>query len=316
MCSVLTLTLNPAIDFNVILSERLFKGSVNRAERAFKVAGGKGINVASYLADMELKNISVTGFLGMENANCFREHFIKKGLYDEFVYFHGATRENIKILENKESITTDINLESYYVNVPSINQLKRVIENSINKNEYYIFSGSVPKWLDESIYYEIGRYLKDFNKKIIVDTSGVPLKRALDLHPFAIKPNIDEFYDLFGGKLDFSGLLKNIDVLIEDGIEYVLLSMGERGAIVANKDSRLKVIGKLSHGGSSVGAGDAFLAGFVYSSIKNYNLKDLAVFSTASSLALIESSERSLPDVKTIINNYYKNITVEDIRSN
>jgi 1-phosphofructokinase len=315
MCSILTLTLNPAIDFNVILSETLLKGRVNRAERAFKVAGGKGINVASFLADMGLKNICVTGFLGMENADCFREHFVKKGLCDEFIYFHGATRENIKILENKGSTTTDINLESSYEELPLIKELKRVVNNFINKSEYYIFSGSVPKWLDESIYYEVGKYLKDFNKKIIIDTSGVPLKKALNLHPFAIKPNIDEFYELFGGKLDFSGLLKNIDVLIESGIEYVLLSMGENGAIIANKDLKLKVVGKLSCGGSSVGAGDAFLAGFVYGSIKNFNLQDLAVFSTASSLALIESNERILPDAETIIDNYYKNITLEDIKT-
>jgi len=109
--------------------------------------------------------------------------------------------------------------------------------------------------------------------------------------------------------------LKNIDVLIESGIEYVLLSMGENGAIIANKDLKLKVVGKLSCGGSSVGAGDAFLAGFVYGSIKNFNLQDLAVFSTASSLALIESNERILPDAETIIDNYYKNITLEDIKT-
>ena len=196
-----------------------------------------------------------------------------------------------------------------------LNKIK--IENNLilYKNDYYIFSGSVPDWLDSSIYFELGKFIKEKNKKIIIDTSGIPLKMALKLPPFAIKPNLDEFYELYGSTLNFNGILKNIGTLIDSGIEYVLLSMGAEGAILADKNAMVKVTGKLSHLVSSVGAGDAFLAGFVYGNISHYCLDDMATFSTAASLALLESDNRSLPDAESIFNNYNKNITVEVLKT-
>ena len=133
MCNIFTLTLNPAIDLNIMLHGELSKGRVNRADKSFKIAGGKGINVASYLSDLGLRNIAVTGFLGMGNAQCFKEHFVNKGLLDHFIYFHGYTRENIKIVEEKYSMTTDINLESSYIDMPSLQQLKDLIDSTIYK---------------------------------------------------------------------------------------------------------------------------------------------------------------------------------------
>jgi 1-phosphofructokinase family hexose kinase len=315
MHNILTLTLNPAIDFNIILPDTLSIGKVNRAVKSFKTAGGKGINVASYLSDMGLKNITVTGYLGIENAHYFKEHFTNKDLLDQFIYYHGYTRENVKIVENKVSITTDINLESSYINKPSIQQLEDLIENTSYQKDYYLFSGSVPKWIDNSIYLKLGKILKEKNKKIIIDSSGIPLKMALELPPFAIKPNLDEFYELYGYTSDIKNILKNIDMLLNSGIEYVLLSMGSNGAILATKYGKIKAKGNLSRLVTSVGAGDAFLSGFIYGIINNYHLKDLAIFSTASSLALLESPNRSVPGAQSIYNNYYKNITLEEIKT-
>ena len=51
MMRIVTVTLNPAIDMTVGLAEPLVWGSVNLAESVTETPGGKGINVASFLAD-------------------------------------------------------------------------------------------------------------------------------------------------------------------------------------------------------------------------------------------------------------------------
>jgi 1-phosphofructokinase family hexose kinase len=313
MSNILSLTLNPAIDFNITIQGVLTKGKVNRSDKYFKMAGGKGINVASYLSDLGLKNVGATGFLGLENAHYFKEHFINKGILDMFIYFNGSTRENVKIVETDNAATTDINLNSKYLEVPCLQLLRNLINTASYKSDYFVFSGSIPNWLDDSIYYELGKDLKVKDKKIIVDTSGLPLKFALDLPPFAIKPNIDEFYELYNGILSYDDILGNIINLLDSGIEYVLLSMGAEGALLANKRSIIKVKGQLSRLVTSVGAGDAFLAGFIFGLIKDFDLKNLAIFSTATSLALLESEDRNLPDSDTILNNYHNKITVEEV---
>ena len=45
---IVTVTLNPAIDMTIQLTEPLARGSVNLAKSAAETAGGKGINVSSF----------------------------------------------------------------------------------------------------------------------------------------------------------------------------------------------------------------------------------------------------------------------------
>jgi len=94
MYNILTLTLNPAIDFYIVLSDCLNKGKVNRAERSFKIVGGKGINVATYLSDLGLKDIGVTGLLGFDNAYYFRNHFEKRNY---MIIFYILKGQHVKI---------------------------------------------------------------------------------------------------------------------------------------------------------------------------------------------------------------------------
>ena len=68
---VVTITLNPAIDRTVTISN-FTAGAVNRVESVRSHPGGKGVNVASALADHG-HGVAVTGFLGRSNAGAFEE---------------------------------------------------------------------------------------------------------------------------------------------------------------------------------------------------------------------------------------------------
>ena len=54
-------------------------------------AGGKGINVAAFLADFG-QPATVTGFLGADNDGIFRRLFESKGIEDRCVRIPGQTR--------------------------------------------------------------------------------------------------------------------------------------------------------------------------------------------------------------------------------
>ena len=107
MPPIVTVTLNPAIDETITLGH-LAPGQVNRAQAASFQPGGKGINVASCLADWFDVPITVTGFLGAGNAAVFDALFARKRLIDRFRRLPGETRTNIKLLHDGE--TTDINV--------------------------------------------------------------------------------------------------------------------------------------------------------------------------------------------------------------
>jgi 1-phosphofructokinase len=103
----LTITLNPAIDRTIAIPN-FQAGKVNRVQGEYLNAGGKGVNVASSLADAGHR-VAVTGFLGRENATVFERLFARKRIADHFVRLQGETRVGIKITDPVLKETTDIN---------------------------------------------------------------------------------------------------------------------------------------------------------------------------------------------------------------
>ena len=103
---IATVTFNPAIDQTITL-DRLIPGEVHRARSVRQDAGGKGVNVASCLADWGA-SVSVFGLLGQDNATLFETLFEQKAIDDRFVRVGGDTRVNMKIVDDTD--TTDINM--------------------------------------------------------------------------------------------------------------------------------------------------------------------------------------------------------------
>src|SRR5512135_2928884 len=104
---VVTVTINPAID-QTIMIPNFTAGAVNRVQSSQMDPGGKGINVASFLADFG-QPATVTGFLGADNDELFRQLFAQKGIEDRCVRIEGRTRIGVKISDEALRQTTDIN---------------------------------------------------------------------------------------------------------------------------------------------------------------------------------------------------------------
>ena len=73
--------------------------------------------------------------------------------------------------------------------------------------------------------------------------------------------------------------------LVKDGSENVIVSLGKEGSIIVNKDEAY--IGNAPEGElvSSVGAGDAMVAGIVYGISQNLNIIDSYKYAIASGTA-------------------------------
>lgn len=100
---IVTVTLNPALDMTGAMGE-LKPGAVNLIQRSNLNPGGKGVNVAKVLAELGAE-VSVTGFLGDDNQDPFAHLFEQKGIEDRFVRVHGASRINVKLVEETGRVT-------------------------------------------------------------------------------------------------------------------------------------------------------------------------------------------------------------------
>jgi 1-phosphofructokinase len=288
---VVTVTLNPAIDRTITISN-FTAGAVNRVEQERSNAGGKGVNVASALADYG-HQIAVTGFLGRENSSSFEALFAQKKIADCFVRIAGRTRVGIKITDPALHQTTDINFPGPAPAPEGLDSLREQL--ATLDGTWFVITGSLPPGVNATLYRDIVLAVKARGRKVVLDTSGEALRHALEARPNIIKPNIQELEALVGKPLraqtEVIAAAKN---LIARGIELVTVSMGKDGAcfvtttgLVIARPPEIKVK-------STVGAGDAMVAGIIAAHLRGLPLAECARLATAFSIDALTRFESGI----------------------
>ena len=280
----LSITLNPAIDRTITISN-FEAGKVNRVQGEYSNAGGKGVNVASSLADAG-HSVAVTGFLGRENAVLFDRHFTRKRIADHFVRLDGETRVGIKITDPVPKETTDINFPGAEPLPSDLTALRATIDQI--DAEWFVIAGSLPPGLETTIYRDLTNSLKARGRKVALDTSGETLTHAIEAQPSLIKPNIHELEGLVGRPLSTrDAVVAAAKELVSRGIEMVVISMGHEGACFVGAEGILFATPPEIEVRSTVGAGDAMVAGVVSAKLRGLELAETARLSTAFSVRAI-----------------------------
>jgi fructose-1-phosphate kinase PfkB-like protein len=101
--------------------------------------------------------------------------------------------------------------------------------------------------------------------RVLLDTSGEALRRGLEAGPDFVKPNCEEASSFAGYVIsDADGAVEAAQRFFDAGARSVAISLGSRGIIWQTSVNSDPLISQLPpvHAGSSVGSGDAALAGF------------------------------------------------------
>ncbi|CCA90643.1 1-phosphofructokinase [Novosphingobium sp. PP1Y] len=295
----LTVTFNPAIDQTVTL-DRLEPGAVHRAHAVRQNAGGKGVNVASCLADWGV-GVSAYGLLGSDNAAPFDALFAAKGIEDRFIRIAGATRVNLKLVD--PAGTTDINLDGLAVDAGRAEMVTATICDAAREGDLVVLAGSLPPGCPPDTYATLLERLHARGCRLILDTSGLPLKCALEAAqpPHVVKPNRDELSQLLGRDLpDLPDLVAAAGTLRSSGIEVVVISMGEEGALFVSGEGALTASLAIGELASTVGAGDAMVAGIAAALLEGAPLERTARLATAFAVAKLGMAGPNLPALASV----------------
>ncbi len=308
---IATVTLNPAIDQTVKVVN-FQPNAVNRSHDMQFDAGGKGVNVASFLADYGCK-VAVTGFLGADNPRIFESLFLKKGIADHFIRIPGRTRTNIKIVDEQSQETTDINMAGEAPSAQALEALLHVIENLAGTSDWFVLAGNLPPRTPNDIYAQIIAKLRQHNKCVALDTSREALAEGLRAIPTIAKPNIEELQQVVGHALETEQDVREAATqLLETGIRLVVVSMGARGALFVSKEEAFRAVPPSVTVMSTVGAGDAMVAGLIAGQSQNYSLQDCARLATAFSLGAVTRVGAHLPDSATL-NAYFRQVSIQNL---
>ena len=139
----------------------------------------------------------------------------------------------------------------------------------------------------ENIVYEFLSQAAPSVFKFKIDITIEPLQRSLHCNPFLIKPNIDELSEFFSTNIESSeDIIKYAKMLQNMGAQNVLVSLGEKGAVLLTSDGKeFYCDTPAGNFQNSVGAGDSMVAGFIYEYIKTQNMGKALKFSVAAGSA-------------------------------
>lgn len=299
---IFTLTLNPSLDYFLILKDYKL-GQTNRSEDDFLLPAGKGINVSLMLQKLGFESRMLgflAGFSGME----IQKRLQKLHAKEDFIFLQeGYSRINIKIFSKEES---EINARGPLISEEKIQELCKKIQ-KIQKEDFLILSGSLPQGLSSDFYFQLMNQCK--SEKIILDCTGEAMQKALVCKPFLIKPNKNEVEEMFGLRNASFEVLRECAVALQNkGARNVLVSMGGDGAFLLRENQELHFCkapkGELSN---SVGAGDSMVAGMLAGLEMGFDFQKAFFYSVAcGSASAFSKGFAEKEDVERIFKNLYK----------
>ena len=255
---IYTITLNPSIDYFVTLTE-FTVGGLNRAESERIVVAGKGVNVSDALAELSMPSHSylfTAGIIGESIEKMAKE----RGLSAEFIKVNGENRINVKLLHGEE---TEINGRGITITEQALNTLYDRLR-AVNADDVIVLSGNVPVFAIADGFDRLLSAIRGTGAKAVFDMSGESLLASLTYEPFLVKPNAKELTEAFGeseNACDYFDLMKRLQ---ERGAKNVAVTLGGKGALLlTERGEKYTALCPKGEARSSVGAGDAFVAGFI-----------------------------------------------------
>jgi len=262
---ILTVTLNAAIDKSLsVPSFRL--GRRHRTVEQRSTAGGKGVNVARLLASLG-QPVIATGFVGGATGTRIVEQLTTESILNGFVHIAEESRTNISVLDPTTGEQTEINERGPEVNAAEVELFIEKLIYLARGAAICVLAGSLPRGVDPSFYATLIAELKRLNVVTIVDSEGEAMKLAVRAGPTVISPNMAEAEELVGH--EFNDREEQVAALTE------LRALGSKEAIITLPDGCVASVvtdGQVAEhrvwiepreAVASVGAGDAFLAGYV-----------------------------------------------------
>ena len=283
---VVTVTANPAVDQTVWIPG-FRAGEVNRVRRQEVAAGGKGVNVAAFLAAFGVETLA-TGFLGTANAGLFEEFLAERGIEERFVRVHGTTRTGVKIVDEEAGTTTDINFPGFDVPGDRVADLETLVATVTRPDGWMVLSGSLPPGAPADLYARLCTSAREAGMRVAVDTSGPPLAEAVRTIPDLLKPNREELEELTGRPLgDREALADAARELVDAGVTTVVVSLGGEGALFVRAGEAVFAAPPRVRVASTVGAGDAMVAGTIAGTLRDLPLGEVAALATATAATKI-----------------------------
>ena len=263
--TIICVALNPCWDRTLEVTD-LEVGKHQRGRLLSVQAAGKAVNVARLLDALGQPSV-LTGFVGADDRDRFAESFGKASVRIELFEAEGRTRENVTLVDPERNVDTHIRDAGVPLSEEDLARLTKKLRILAGKGTYVLFTGSLTPGMKADTFAGLLAACCEQGARVAVDSSGPGLEAVRDVKDlWFVKPNREELAEIAGAAVDTDEAVRDAAGALRARIDEVGVTLGPDGAMLFARDGAWRARPHLDPDAvlSTVGAGDAFLAGYVH----------------------------------------------------
>jgi 1-phosphofructokinase family hexose kinase len=280
---ILTLTINPAIDRNVLVDRLVFEDRAYILSRS-EAAGGRGINASRVIHSFGGKTAAVLA-LGGEAGARIAALLADEGFKSHVVKIAGESRTNLTI-SDKQGLTVKLNELGPTIEESELSALQTAVESRMKKVSWLMICGSLPPGVPPQVYRDLVRMAREHGVQTLVDADGDALLYGMEGGPTVVSPNQHEAERVLNRVLlTRSQFIEAADRIKAMGPECVILSLGSRGVVATDGNEMYEALPPRIDVLSPIGAGDALAASFTWAMDRKRSFADAIRWGVAAGTA-------------------------------
>ena len=293
-----TVTINPSLDRYYEI-DGIVNNGLNRVQEKIDYPGGKGINIARVLNELNTDS-TVYGFIGGQNGDTLMESCSE--LNTHFIRIAKNTRVNHKFRDRINHTITEFNKSGPDVTDKEFLILQHCLSRDIQANDWCVLGGSAPKVLGDDVYVKLMAIIRHRQGKVMVSCDMPWIKPALESLPDVVKVNLQELERLAQTKFtELKEIKRYCQEWVTRGVGLFIVSMGSEGALYVNEEKAIYCPGLEVPVVNAVGAGDAMLAGIVKSLKEDKTIEEIASFSIGCATAAVTCDDIAVNDINHVL---------------
>jgi 1-phosphofructokinase family hexose kinase len=262
---IITVTLNAALD-KTLEVPNFTPGRRHRTVDQTTMPGGKGVNVARAIKRLG-QPVIATGLAGGATGNRIVEALNDEAILNAFVRIREESRTNTAVLDPTTGMQTEINERGPAVSAAELELFREKLLYLAKGASIVVFAGSLPRGIDNEVYARLIREVRRLGPATMIDTEGEPMRLAVRAEPDVVSPNELEAEELVGHEFnDVDDRLQAVVEMRRLGAVEAIMTVPD-GCYAQVLDGGTPTLYRVrveeQEARSSIGSGDAFLAGYV-----------------------------------------------------
>ncbi len=308
---IYTVTLNPAIDRELIVPTIEYD-NVLRATACRVDYGGKGLNVSRMLRSLGAESTAL-GFAGGRSGELLRDGMERLGIATDFVWVAGETRTNVSIFSQAQDHYLKVNEPGPTISPSEQDTLQQKVRQHAKPGDWWVLAGSLPPGVPSQLYQQLIILIQTAGACVILDTSEEALRDGCQARPFLVKPNDTEIHKLTGLPVEsIDEMVTAAKMLQQLGVAHVVVSLGKRGALLANEKQVCFAASPVIEEKNPIGAGDSMVGGLVWGLSQSLPLGEALRWGIACGAATASMSGTAVGS-RELVESLFSQVTLIDV---